>query len=185
MKLPHQEDLTPPSQAHLKGLGKIAAGMAYEINNPLTVIAGKTSRMERTLKDLDPFSLSEDISGLKQELEKIDISVARISRIVQELISYVQGQGEHRIDSFSLDDMVCRLKEIIPATVATCPWELDFPEEESLRNHKIQGHLHLIEQVVVGMVENSVRPSPHKKGRGSASPSKRRQKIKPLLFKLP
>ncbi len=144
-------------EERIKSMGRVAAGMAHEINSPLTVISGRTSRMSKNLKGIDPFCQSDNISSLKRELEKINITVARISQLTQGLISYTQGQGEYNIDAFTLKELSGKLKKSIPPLLGTYQFKLILPKEQPLQEGIIQGHIHLIEKVVLSMIENSIQ----------------------------
>jgi signal transduction histidine kinase len=66
--------------SHLSTLGELAGGIAHEINNPLTVISGRTRTLARQLK-----AAKADRPEFLETLEKIDATVFRISRISNSL----------------------------------------------------------------------------------------------------
>jgi PAS domain S-box-containing protein len=73
-------------RAHLTSIGELASGVAHEINNPLTIIRGKTVKL---LRSIGPDT--ENSQGLKVELQKMDASVRRIAKIVQGLRIFSDG----------------------------------------------------------------------------------------------
>ena len=66
-------------------LGEMAAGIAHEVNNPLTVIAGRASLIRAQID-----SGHADPEKMKEGLEKIDLTVIRIAKIVNGLKSFAQ-----------------------------------------------------------------------------------------------
>jgi len=92
----------------LSALGEMAGGIAHEINNPLSIIKGYIDLLRRhsARKSLNPELLG-------QYIEKMDTTVARISRIVN-------GMRRFSRES-SMDEKVrYSLKKIIDETLDIC-----------------------------------------------------------------
>lgn len=66
--------------SRLATLGEMAGGIAHEINNPLTVITGKTAVLLRQLQ-----SAELDRSKMERDLRKIEETTLRIAKIVKGL----------------------------------------------------------------------------------------------------
>jgi signal transduction histidine kinase len=77
----HREQLTRAE--HLATLGELAAGLAHEIRNPLSGIAGA---IEIIVQDLPPESLRRDV------LEEVRREVKRINAILSDLLVYARPQ---------------------------------------------------------------------------------------------
>ncbi|RZA08851.1 MAG: PAS domain S-box protein [Proteobacteria bacterium] len=67
----------------LSALGEMSAGVAHEINNPITIILGKTHRL-RTLSELGKL----DPADLNSTIDKIEFTALRIAKIVNALLHF-------------------------------------------------------------------------------------------------
>ncbi len=92
----------------LTSLGEMAAGIAHEINNPLAIIAGKCAILIRRSKEggVTPEKLRED-------LEKIDKMINRITKIIKGLRSFARDGSQ---DPFE----IASLKSIVEDAVELC-----------------------------------------------------------------
>lgn len=76
------------SAAKFAALGEMAAGIAHEINNPLTVILGKAVLLEKTARDAN-------LPVLQESSNKIVEMVTRISKTIHALRVYARsGDGD-------------------------------------------------------------------------------------------
>lgn len=73
--------------AKLSTLGEMAAGMAHEINNPLTVIHGNIQELLETLAS------DGDLKGAAPQLEKVVSMCERIAKIIRGLKSFARETG--------------------------------------------------------------------------------------------
>lgn len=134
-------------------IGELVAGLAHEINNPLTAIMGHAE----LLLEASSAGVSS-VPTLQSELETISIAAQRIARIVQEFMKLSQVESGHaqRLD----------LREIVNYTIR------HFEEQENAQDvaiNLIAGaealpvsvNPILIDQVVSNILTNSLEAMPH------------------------
>lgn len=133
--------------AKLASLGEMAGGIAHEINNPLTVIAGSMTLIEKHISK-DPVDV-EKIENLSQ---KVTETVTRIESIINGLKTYARTGHQ---DDFKYEPLDAIIKE----TLALCEHKLKMsnikltyqPNEEiSLECQRVQ-----LSQVLINLISNS------------------------------
>ncbi len=81
----------------LAALGKMAAGIAHEINNPLQVIIQKTGWMEDLLNE-EELQQSENIEEFRTSIKKIEEHVERARKVVHGMLGFVRKMEPHLED---------------------------------------------------------------------------------------
>lgn len=81
----------------LAALGKMATGVAHEINNPLAVIAEKTGWMEDLLEE-EEFQNSQNLEEYKKSLLKIEEHVERARKVTHGMLGFARRMEPHLED---------------------------------------------------------------------------------------
>ncbi|MCY1079182.1 sensor histidine kinase [Archangium lansingense] len=133
----HQEQLVQSEK--LAGIGRLAAGVAHEINNPLTVILGYAGMMKKKVE-----------GSLREDLQVIEDEAVRSRNIVQDLLALsrpLQAEPEP-VDLRALcEDVVERLRQ---------GGQLSAVRVDVEGEARTAGHLTKLRQVVLNLVRNAV-----------------------------
>jgi two-component system, NtrC family, sensor kinase len=86
----------------LAAIGKMAAGVAHEINNPLAVILQKTGWMEDLLQT-EELKQSENLDEFRRSITKIEEHVERARKVVHNMLGYARRM-EPRLEDVDVND---------------------------------------------------------------------------------
>jgi PAS domain S-box-containing protein len=131
----------------MASLGEMASNIAHEINNPLTIIIGKTSHIEKKLANLS--SLDED---LLKDLTKIKFTTNRISIIVKGLRNFSRSADN---DPF----IQSSIRTVFNETLSLCQEKFKnsqvILEIDEIPDFPIQCRPTKISQVLINLLNNS------------------------------
>jgi signal transduction histidine kinase len=134
----------------LASLGRIAAGVAHEINNPLAIINEKAGLMQ------DILQLSGDFSHKEKFLAQIDGIINSINRcrtITHRLLGFAR-RVEVKVEPFELNEAIHETVTFLQNDVASKLVRLDLNlsgDIPEIRSDKIQ-----MEQVFLNLIKNAV-----------------------------
>ncbi len=146
----HMKDVTEKTKmevqlmqsAKLAAIGEMAAGVAHELNNPMTVIIGTAQLMQRDMKDDSTDELLNDIIGCG----------LRCKKIIQNLLIFSK-QDEYPIAQTDLNDELERVLSLIHYQINKNEIEIVKNYAQGLPNINANGH-HL-QQVLINFLINA------------------------------
>ncbi len=149
----------------MSSLGVLAAGVAHEINNPMSFISGNVQNLERFWKDLDPILRSallenspdkQKVSFILEEMPRVFASimkgVQRVTAIVKGLKKYSGQQGATARTPLNINTCIEQALEMCRGTIGkqvSVELKLNREIEEIVAN-SIE-----IEQVLVNLIVNA------------------------------
>jgi two-component system NtrC family sensor kinase len=134
-------DLVAQSEK-LSSLGRMIAGVAHELNNPLTSVIGY-AQLLRTMPPGERFSARLDT--IRKEAE-------RCRRIVQNLLRYARRPKTER-RPFSLNEVVESIAQLLDYSVRSSGCKIVLDLDRGLP--AVVGDVHEIEQALVNLVTNA------------------------------
>jgi len=131
----------------LAGIGRLAAGVAHEIRNPLGAIGTYTEVLAR--RGSDPAVIGE-----------MHMAIARIDRIVQGLLDYARPGGDTRKTS-AMVDLNQAVRGALDFLMAQGMLDQDYVTVELDETLElVRGDRHGLEQMVLNLLVNACQASP-------------------------
>lgn len=138
----------------LASLGELSAGIAHEVNNPLTIIEGSAHLMKMILQESP-----EDVSSLDKAATKIIDTSQRIGKIIKSLRTLSADAEDEPFRNISFHSIVEPILEISKAKLESAGIKLTVIKHGSdvaLFGNEIQ-----LSQVIMNLVANSIDAIQH------------------------
>jgi two-component system NtrC family sensor kinase len=136
----------------LAALGKMAAGVAHEINNPLAVILQKTGWMEDLLEE-EGLRQSPNIAEFRQSIAKIEQHVERARKVVHNMLGYARKM-EPRLEDVDVNSTIDQTITILEnhARINNIDIQVDLAETVPI----IAGDQAQLQQVFLNLLTNAI-----------------------------
>lgn len=155
----------------MEALGTLVAGVAHEINNPISLIMFNLPLVRRVWQDVLPvinqlaepfvrlkyggFSLEYLQSNFSQLIDDMDMAASRVSKIVRELKNFSRQSYVSEKEPLDINDAVTNALRLARTTIKNSGVGLTHELEDNLP--LIQGNLASIEQIVLNILINAVQ----------------------------
>jgi len=136
----------------LAALGKMAAGVAHEINNPLAVILQKTGWIQDLL-DEDDLKGSANFQEFRASVAKIEEHVERARKVVHNMLGYARRM-EPRMEDVRINETINQTIDILEnfARNNTIDIQTDLADDIPV----IGGDQAQVQQVILNLVTNAI-----------------------------
>ncbi len=144
----------------LVGLGRLTAGLAHEINNPVNYISNSILPLQEALQRvLDHFAerddvdeeIAEDLQDMQTSLSLISKGISRTSRIISDLRDF-SYMGPAKIENFDVHEEIEKALTLLGAKLRNVELEKKFCSVT-----RIEGYPGLMGQVILNLLHNAVQ----------------------------
>ncbi|MFC1614377.1 PAS domain S-box protein [Gemmatimonadota bacterium] len=136
--------------ARLASLGTLAAGIAHEINQPLTALKIEVDGTMIRLEQNKQISLDENV----ETLNFVSSQASRIDEIVSHMRALARQETEEKPTSLNLNKVIRKALSLVDEQVYSHGIELKIETDKSLP--LLESHGTLLEQVMINLVVNAM-----------------------------
>lgn len=136
----------------LAALGKMAAGVAHEINNPLAVILQKTGWLQDLL-DEDEFQKSPNLQEFRTSVKKIEEHVERARKVVHNMLGYARRM-EPRLEDVDVNHTINQTVDILENYARSN--NIDIQTDLAKNLPIIAGDQAQLQQVILNLMNNAI-----------------------------
>jgi two-component system NtrC family sensor kinase len=136
----------------MAALGKMAAGIAHEVNNPLAIIGEKAGWMRDLLFD-EEFQESENFKEYVTSVDKIEEYVERARKITHNMLGFARRM-EHRLDDVDINDVLNQTIELLQNYAQTN--NIDIQKDLQPDLPIIASDQSQLQQVFLNMINNAI-----------------------------
>jgi two-component system NtrC family sensor kinase len=136
----------------LASLGKMAAGVAHEINNPLAVILQKTGWLQDLL-DEEEFQKSANGKEFRASVKKIEEHVERARKVVHNMLGYARRM-EPRLEDIDVNQTINQTISILENYARTN--NIDIQADLSDNLPITAGDQAQLQQVILNLLNNAI-----------------------------
>ncbi len=138
----------------LSAIGRLVAGVAHELNNPLTAIVGYAQLLLETCQDPE----------ICEDLERINREAQRSARIVQNLLAFARQQ---KMEKHAID-----LRDVLDKTIDLLLYQLEVDNITLVRDiaptkMTVLGDNYQLQQVFINLITNAHQAMRKANGRGT------------------
>jgi signal transduction histidine kinase len=134
------------SRGKFSELGLMSAGITHEISNPLSIILGRITQLQRI--EIKP----EKQEDIKKGLDQIKSNAERISRIIQSVREYIYRNDEESEEFISLREILNNVLVFYGQRLKNHGIELRLKNIDGVY---ISGHKGQFEQAILNLISNS------------------------------
>ncbi|MBC7465083.1 MAG: GHKL domain-containing protein [Bdellovibrio sp.] len=136
------------NSSKMSALGEMAAGVAHEINTPLSTIQMRTTQMIEVLQD----SAEVDKQAFIKSLEKIDLTTIRIAKIIKGLLTFSRDGQKDDQELVSIEKIVDETFDLCKERFKNSDVQLNFIKDNDAF---LLCHPTAISQVLLNFLNNS------------------------------
>jgi len=139
-------------QEKLASLGRLAAGLAHELNNPLSSVAGFAEALQRRVREAEIAGRS-DLGDFQEYLGMIQAEISRAAAIIRHLLDFAR----QREPAFGFVDLL----EVVRESVAFVQRQARLANQQIIvtpcpEGYEVVGDAQMLQQVFLNLLTNAL-----------------------------